>query len=104
MLKGGAARLAGEMLHDINPSNGGTQAGQNIGLYQSWISGFVSGINYARSDIYDISGATSPNDSFDWIKNYCERNLNQPIPAALHELILQWNKEGRILTKEEEQT
>lgn len=100
--QGWGGTVCSEMLRDIDPANGGKKAGQNIGLYQSWISGFVSGVNYARSDIYDISGATSPNESFDWIKQYCLRHPDHPIPVALHELISHWEREGKILTKADE--
>lgn len=85
-----------EMLHDIHPATGGKHAGQNIALYQSWISGFVSGVNYARDDVYDVSGATSPDDSFEWVKNYCLQNPIDPFPVALHKLIQHWQAEGKI--------
>ncbi len=100
--QGWGGTTCGEMLHDIDPANGGTKAGQNIGLYQSWISGFISGVNYSRNDIYDVSGDTSPNDSFDWVKNYCIQNPTTPVPLALHELILKWKKEGKVLSKADE--
>ena len=100
--QGWGGTICREMMHDINPANGGKKAGQNIGLYQSWISGFISGINYARSDVYDISGATDPTESFDWVKQYCVQHPDHPIPMALHALISQWEQEGKILTKANE--
>ncbi len=76
-----------ELIHDITPKNiGFQQAVQNIRLYQSWASGFVSGVNYSDSDVYDVSGATTPKDTFIWLKNYCADNLETAIPIALHEL------------------
>ena len=87
-----------ELIHDITPKNVGfQQAVQNIRLYQSWASGFVSGVNYSDSDVYDVSGATTPEDTFLWLKDYCEDNLEVAIPIALHELLDIWQKEGRTL-------
>ena len=100
--QGWGGTTCNEMLHDIHPATSGERAGQNIGLYQSWISGFVSGVNYTRNDAYDVSGATSPNDSFEWVKNYCLENPIDPFPVALHKLIQHWKTEGKVLAKEEE--
>lgn len=101
-VQGWGGTLCTEMLSDINSANGGTKAGQNIGLYQSWISGFVSGINYADDSIYDVSGDTSPNDSFEWVKNYCIKNPDESVPTALHELVIQWEIDGKVLTQAKE--
>jgi len=90
------------MIHDITPKNVGfQQAVQNIRLYQSWASGFVSGVNYADSDVYDVSGATTPEDIFIWLKDYCADNLEIAIPIALHELIQTWESKGKIQVKAE---
>ncbi len=87
-----------ELTHDITPKNVGfDQAVQNIHLYQSWASGFVSGVNYSDSDVYDVSGATTPEDTFLWLKDYCADNLEVAIPIALHELLDIWQKEGKTL-------
>ena len=101
-VQGWGGTTCAEMLYDIDPANGGTKAGQNIGLYQSWISGFVSGINYSNRSIYDVSGDTSPNDSFEWIKNYCIQNPDESVPTALHELVMQWERKGKVLTHAKE--
>ena len=90
----GGANCA-DLLHDTNPAIGGEKAGLNTGLYQSWISGFVSGVNYSNQKVLDISGDTGPNVSFDWIKSYCLRNPDSTIPEAMHRLILQWYTEGK---------
>jgi len=87
-----------ELIHDITPKNVGfQQAVQNIRLYQSWASGFVSGVNYSDSSAYDVSGATTPEDTFIWLKDYCADNLETAIPIALHELLGIWEQEGKIL-------
>ncbi len=89
-----------ELIHDITPKNVGfDQAVQNIHLYQSWASGFVSGVNYADSDVYDVSGATTPEDTFAWLNDYCGKHPDVAIPIALHELIAIWEQEGKVLTK-----
>ncbi len=91
-----------ELIHDITPKNVGfQQAVQNIRLYQSWASGFVSGVNYSDSDIYDVSGATTPEDIFVWLKDYCSENPDIAIPLALHELLIIWEKEGKTQAKAE---
>ena len=91
-----------ELIHDITPKNVGfQQAVQNIRLYQSWASGFVSGVNYSDSDMYDVSGATTPEDTFIWLKDYCADNLETAIPVALHELLVIWESEGKIQLKAE---
>lgn len=99
--QGWGGTTCNEMLHDIHPNTAGKQAAQNIGLYQSWISGFVSGVNYTRDDAYDVSGATSPEESFEWVKNYCLQYPIDPLPVALHKLIQHWNEQGKLLTEPE---
>ena len=88
-----------ELIHDISPKKVGfEQAVKNVNLYQSWISGFISGVNYARNDVYDVSGATDPEDSFKWVKQHCDQHLDKPVPEALHELLDQWQQEEKVLT------
>ena len=90
-----------ELIHDITPKNVGfEQAVQNIHLYQSWASGFVSGVNYSDSEVYDVSGATTPEDTFEWLNEYCGEHPDVAIPIALHELIAIWEAEGKVLTKQ----
>ncbi len=92
-----------ELIHDITPKNVGfQQAVQNIRLYQSWTSGFVSGVNYANDDVYDVSGGTSPEDAFSWLKEYCTENTDVAIPVALHQLLQIWQQEGKALTEAQE--
>jgi len=100
--QGWGGTVCKDLNHDILPKNVGfQQAVQNIRLYQSWASGFVSGANYADSDVYDVSGATTPEDTFVWLKNYCEEHPDTAIPIALHELIGIWESEGKIIVKPE---
>ena len=99
--QGWGGTTCNEMLHDIHTATAGERAGQNIGLYQSWVSGFISGVNYTRNDVYDVSGATGPTESFEWIKNYCLQNPVDPLPLALHKLIQHWQNEGKVLTQAE---
>ena len=89
-----------ELIHDITPKNVGfNQAVDNIRLYQSWASGFVSGVNYESKDAYDVSGDTSPDETFAWLKDYCNDHLETAVPIALHELLEIWKSEGKVLTK-----
>ena len=89
-----------EMTHDITPKNVGfDRAVQNIHLYQSWASGFVSGVNYSDNTVYDVSGATTPEDTFAWLNDYCTEHPDVAIPIALDELISIWEQEGKVLTK-----
>lgn len=88
------------LLHDITPKNVGfEQAVQNIHLYQSWVSGFFSGVNYATVDAYDVSGSTSPEESFAWVQKYCTEHPNAAVPIVLHELLEMWKQEGKIIIK-----
>lgn len=96
--QGWGGTICQEMLQDIHPTNKTPEeAGLNIGLYQSWISGFISGANYAQNDVYDLSGDASPTDSFEWIKQYCLQYPIDPIPLALHKLIEEWEQAGKII-------
>ena len=89
-----------ELIHDITPKNVGfEQAVQNIHLYQSWASGFVSGVNYSDSEVYDVSGESTPEETFAWLNEYCGENPEVAIPIALHELITIWEQEGKVLSK-----
>ncbi len=100
--QGWGGAVCKDLNHDILPKNVGfQQAVQNIRLYQSWASGFVSGVNYADSDVYDVSGATTPEDTFVWLKGYCEEHPDVAIPVALHELLGIWEAEGKVLVKPE---
>ncbi len=100
--QGWGGAICENLNHDILPKNVGFQrAIQNIRLYQSWASGFVSGVNYADSDVYDISGATTPQDTFTWLNDYCEEHPGTAIPIALHELMGIWRAEGKTLVKPE---
>jgi len=100
--QGWGGTICKDLNHDILPINVGfPQAVQNIRLYQSWASGFVSGANYADSDVYDVSGTTTPEDTFVWLKSYCEQNPNTAIPIALHKLIGIWHSEGKTIVKPE---
>lgn len=100
--QGWGGTICEELNHDILPINVGfQQAVQNIRLYQSWASGFVSGVNYADSEVYDVSGATTPEDTFTWLKNYCEEHPSIAIPMALNELLKAWEAEGRTLLRPE---
>ena len=92
-----------ELIHDITPKNiGFQQAVQNIRLYQSWASGFISGVNYESDVAYDVSGGTTPEEIFAWLKDYCAEHLETPIPIALHELQQVWKQEGKVLEHAEQ--
>ena len=89
-----------ELMHDISPKKVGfNQAVQNIRLYESWASGFVTGVNYSDSSVYDVSGDTTPKEIFAWLKDYCEEHSDTAVPIALHALIGIWEKEGKVITK-----
>jgi hypothetical protein len=100
--QGWGGAVCTDLNHDIIPENVGFQhAVQNIRLYQSWASGFVSGVNYADNDVYDVSGATTPEEIFIWLKDYCAEHVDVAIPVALHELLKVWESEGKTLIKPE---
>lgn len=99
--QGWGGTICQEMLQDIHTTDKTPEeAGLNIGLYQAWISGFISGANYAQNDVYDISGDTQPTESFEWIKQYCLQYPIDPVPLALHKLIEEWEREGKIIYEE----
>jgi hypothetical protein len=57
--------------------------------YQSWIDGFLSGVNLMGTDLPDVLGtypATKPIDAvafYAWIDNYCRQNpLNSLVTAT----------------------
>jgi hypothetical protein len=96
--QGWGGTICQEMLKDIHPTNKSVEAAAaNVSLYQSWISGFISGANYAFNEVYDLSGEANPNDSFEWIKQYCLQYPIDPIPLALHKLIQEWQQTGKII-------
>ncbi len=91
-----------QLIHDITPKNVGfQQAIQNIRLYQSWASGFVSGVNYENKDAYDVSGDTAPEETFAWLKDYCTEHPTEIVPVALHKLLGTWEREGKTVTTED---
>lgn len=97
--QGWGGTICQELLQDVHPTTNQSveDAALNIRLYESWISGFITGANYAQHDVYDFSGDTSPADSFEWIKQYCLQNPIDPVPLALHKLIGEWKQEGKII-------
>lgn len=89
-----------QLIYDITPGNVGfQQAVQNIRMYQSWTSGFISGVNYEDNIAYDVSGGTSPEETFVWLKEFCHNNADTPVPVALHERILTWKEQGKTRLK-----
>ena len=87
-----------QLIDDITPKEVGfQQAVNNVKAYQAWLSGFISGVNYAEENIYDISGATDPEESFIWLKEYCDQHHETTVPQALHILLNQWEKEGKLI-------
>ena len=89
-----------QLIHDITPKKVGfNQAVQNIKAYQAWVSGFISGVNYASNDAYDVSGSTDPEESFIWLKEYCDEHHETAVPEALHELLEIWEKEGKVIAE-----
>ena len=89
-----------QLIHDITPKNVGfNQAVENIKAYQAWVSGFVSGVNFATLDTYDVSGSTDPEESFKWLKQYCDDQPQITVPEAMHELLKIWKNEGKVITK-----
>ena len=87
-----------QLIEDITPKKVGfDQAVNNIKAYQAWLSGFISGVNYASEEVYDVSGATDPEESFVWLKEYCEQNQETTVPQAIHVLLNQWEQEGKLI-------
>lgn len=73
-----------------SPQLSSEQALANRYLYQAWISGFVSGVNYADIDVYDVSGDTNAESTLEWIEHYCQQSPQNSVPNALHELMREW--------------
>ena len=73
------------------------QSAANMHLYQSWLSGFISGVNYAHDDVYDVSGNSAVEDVLAWLKDYCADQPEQNVPVALHELIQECQRLGKTL-------
>ena len=73
------------------------QALANRTLYQAWISGFVSGVNYADFDISDISGDTDAQHTLEWIEHYCQRSPHYSVPHAFHQLMQYWLSTGKTV-------
>jgi len=71
------------------------QAIANRYLYQAWISGFVSGVNYADIAMYDISGDTSSEQTLAWIEQHCQQAPSDTVPSALHQLMQNWQTTGQ---------
>ena len=70
------------------------QSAANTHLYQSWLSGFISGVNYAWDDTYDVSGNSEVESVLAWLNNYCAEQPEQTIPLALHVLMQEWQRLG----------
>ena len=91
------------LINDITPRQAGfNQAMKNIRLYESWASGFISGVNYADHSVYDVSGESTPEEIFAWLKNHCQQHPQTAVPLALHRLMNIWRQQGRALVKARE--
>lgn len=50
--------------------------------YRSWMNGYVSGVNAARTDVYDLAGPVELNGLMRIAEAYCQNNTNEPFVAA----------------------
>ena len=52
-----------------------------------WIAGFVTGINYAAPDTYDIIGRVGWPFTVDYIESWCEQNATKNLTHAVSSLV-----------------
>ena len=58
--------------------------------YESWLMGYISGVNTARSGKEDFSNAVPPTAIGQWLDNYCKGNpmatFHEAVEAMISEL------------------
>jgi hypothetical protein len=63
-------------------------------LYGTWITGYITGINYSNSDISDISGGLDTEALLKWIYNYCEQYPLKKVSNGAHYLVQELYESG----------
>jgi hypothetical protein len=55
--------------------------------YHQWLSGYLSAVNNAGANTYNILGKTSMADILDWLEGYCAVNPNANFTSAVSDLV-----------------
>lgn len=62
------------------------KGGQVERWYHHWLAGYLSAVNNAAANTYDILGDKSMADVLDWLEGYCSVNPNMNFTNAVSEL------------------
>ena len=57
--------------------------------FENWIAGYLSGINYAWADTFDIKGDLGLPAVKDWLFSYCDQHGGDNVAAALSAFVRQ---------------
>lgn len=53
---------------------------------KSWVTGFLSGYNYAQGSNKDLLNSFPADSAFLWVDNYCRSNPKEDLVRAVHTL------------------
>jgi hypothetical protein len=55
--------------------------------YESWLMGYISGINHGKPGKADYSNGIAPDGLVQWVENYCRQNPLSPFSHAVEEML-----------------
>jgi len=56
-------------------------------LYVTWLTGYLTGVNFSVDRTYSIAGATRMNGLLEWVDNYCASNPTKDFSHAVIMLV-----------------
>jgi len=95
--QGWGATNCQEMMDDLASADKDSIQSLNKHMYEAWLSGFISGVNYADMTVYDIAGDMGPEEVLSLLKSYCGKHPETAIPLAMKTLFQDWMASGKSI-------
>ena len=90
----GATNCQG-MMDDLASADTSSIQSLNKHMYEAWLSGFISGVNYADAALYDVAGDMGPEQVLILLKAYCIEHPETDVPLAMKALFQDWIESGK---------
>lgn len=93
--QGWGATNCQEMMDDLTSADKHSIQSLNKHMYEAWLSGFISGVNYADAALYDVAGDMGPEEVLTLLKAYCAEHPTVAVPLAMKALFQDWSESGK---------
>ena len=93
--QGWGATNCQEMMTDLATAEQHAIQGLNKHMYEAWLSGLISGVNYADASLYDVAGDMGPEEVLILLKTYFAEHPQTSIPLAMQALFQDWLQSGK---------